>query len=115
MRFRAVKLKPYEFNFAIIKSCGRQSNALERSVRRAPNTFPLSTAFFHFSVIAKRQCCTLYSFLNPHCYLERNLSIYIIICFRGNWKYTNETKRSILLATKIFKDNQKINKFEENI
>ena len=62
MRFRAVQLKPYEFNFAIIKSCGRQSSPLERFVRRAPNTFPLSTAFFHFSVIAKRQCWALYPF-----------------------------------------------------
>ena len=66
MRFRAVKLKPYEFNFAIFKSCGRQSNALEMSVRKAPDAFPLFTTFFHFSIIAKRQFDALHPFLNPH-------------------------------------------------
>ena len=63
MRFRAVKLKPDEFNFAIIKSCGMQSNILEKSIRRASNKFPLSTNFFHFSITAKRQCCALYPYI----------------------------------------------------
>ena len=39
MRFRVVKLKPYEFKFAIIKSCERQSNALEKSVIEQSRTF----------------------------------------------------------------------------
>ena len=39
------KLKPYAFNFAIMKSCGKQSKAFERSAKRAPNILPL---FAHF-------------------------------------------------------------------
>ena len=95
MRFRAAKLKPYESNLNFIKSFGRYSNALERSVRRAPNTFPLST-FFHFSTIAERQCCALYPFLNRNWYLERNLSTYIIICFDSNFSNILDITGSIL-------------------
>ena len=38
----------YAFDFAIKRSCERQSNALERFARGAPNLFWLSTANFHF-------------------------------------------------------------------
>ena len=37
----------------------RQSNVFERSVNNQPKTFPLSTYFFHFSNIVKRQCWTI--------------------------------------------------------
>ena len=50
INFDAAKLKPYAFNFAIIRSCGRQSKAFERSVRRTPNVLPLSTHFFYVLV-----------------------------------------------------------------
>ena len=53
------KLKPYVFNFAIKRSWFRQSNALERSVSRAPNTLPLSIDLFHFTNKAKRHCWKL--------------------------------------------------------
>ena len=48
INFDAGKLKPYAFNFAIMRSRGRQSKAFERSLRRVPNVLPLST---HFSTI----------------------------------------------------------------
>ena len=48
INFDADKLKPYAFNFAIMRSCGKQSKAFDRSVRTAPNVLPLSTEFFHF-------------------------------------------------------------------
>ena len=48
INFDVDKLKPYPFNFAIIRSCGRQSKALRRSVRRALNVLPLSIHFCPF-------------------------------------------------------------------
>ena len=43
-----------------------QSNALERSVRRIPNSFPLTIAFLNFSIITRRQCLALNSFWKSH-------------------------------------------------
>ena len=48
INFDANKLKPYAFNFVIMRVCGRQSKAFDRSARRAPNVLPLSTEFFPF-------------------------------------------------------------------
>ena len=42
--------KPYTSNLAMMRSCGIQSKALDRSVNSAPKTPPLSTVFFHFSI-----------------------------------------------------------------
>ena len=56
INFDADKLKPYAFNFAIMRSCGGQSDTFERTVRRAPNVLPFSTHFFHFSIMVRRQC-----------------------------------------------------------
>ena len=61
---KAAMLNPYGFGLAIKRSCERQSNAFDRSVRSAPNVFLLS-ADFHFSNIDKRQCWALNPFLNP--------------------------------------------------
>ena len=43
-------------NLAIRNGWFIQSNALERSVRRAPNSLPLSIASLNFSIITRRQC-----------------------------------------------------------
>ena len=59
INFKAGKVKPYAFSFAIRSSSSRQSNALERSVSRARNILPLSTAFFHFSNNVTSHCCVL--------------------------------------------------------
>ena len=49
-------LNPYTFNFAIRRSCERQPNAFDKSVRSAPNGFLLSVTDFHSSSIDTRQC-----------------------------------------------------------
>ena len=49
-------LNPYAFNFEIRRSCERQSNAFDKSVRSAPNHCLLSVSDFHFSRIDTRQC-----------------------------------------------------------
>ena len=36
-----------------------EPNALEMSVKRAPNLSPLSIASLNFSIVAKRQCYVL--------------------------------------------------------
>ena len=59
-------LKLYAFNFAIRRSCERQSNAYDKSVRSVPNDFLLSVADFHFSSIDTRQYCALKPILNSH-------------------------------------------------
>ena len=45
INFDTDKLKPYAFNFAIMKSCGKESKAFERSAKRDPNILPLTTHF----------------------------------------------------------------------
>ena len=67
---KAGKVKLYAFTFAIRNSWLRQSNASERSARRALNVLPLSTTFFHFSNNVKRHCYVLKPFLKPHWCLE---------------------------------------------
>ena len=52
-------LNPYAFNFAIRRSCERQSKPFDQSVRNAPNNLLLSVADLHFSSIDTRQCWTL--------------------------------------------------------
>ena len=64
----------------LLHECGKQSKAFERLINSAPNTFPLSTEFFHFSNIASKQCWALKPSLNPHWYLDSNGSIKIVIC-----------------------------------
>ena len=41
----------------MMKSCGKQPKAFDRSVRRAVNVLLLSTDFFHFSIMALREKC----------------------------------------------------------
>ena len=55
------KSNPYAYSLATTKSCGKQSNALDKSVRSAPNPHPpppppLSILFHYFLIITKRQC-----------------------------------------------------------
>ena len=76
----AGRSNPYALSFAVSNSWSRQSNALERSVSKAPNVLPLSTELFHFSKRFTRQCCVLYPFLNPHCFYDRKLSKKLDIC-----------------------------------
>ena len=58
---------PYQCNFATIKESSRQSNAFDKSVKRAPNLLPPSTLSLNFSNRTKRQCSVLYPFRNPYC------------------------------------------------
>ena len=44
--------------------CGRQSNAFDNSVRRAPKESPLSITDFYFTIMAYRQYCVLYLYLS---------------------------------------------------
>ena len=57
---------PYANSLATNKSCGRQSKALERSVRRLPNSSPRSILSRHFSNRAFKQCCAPCHFLKQH-------------------------------------------------
>ena len=82
--------------FAIKRSRWRQSNALERSVRSAPNLFWLSTADFYFSSIEKRHCWALKPFLKPHWNIEKNGSKYLDICQNINVSYIFEIYENIL-------------------
>ena len=72
---KAGKLKPYAFNFTIKRSWFKQSNVLERSVSRAPNTLPLSIELFQFSNKATGHCWVLNIFLKPYWYFEKNLTL----------------------------------------
>ena len=67
--------------------CDKQSNSLDKSVKRAPKELPLSTDHFHFSTKSKRQYWVLYPFLNPHWHFESNSSISFEIC----WNIHRET------------------------
>ena len=71
---------PCVYNFAINKSCKRQSNTFERSVKSAPKQTPLSIASRYFSTIDVRQCCELKPFPKPHWYLDSISSKYFDIC-----------------------------------
>ena len=68
--FKAGKLKPYPFNFAIKRSWFRQSNVLQRSVTKAPNTLDFIDLFY-FSNKAKRHCSVPNLFLKPYWYFEK--------------------------------------------
>ena len=58
-------------NFAISKSCRRQSKALDKSVMRNNHaTPPLSSVFFNVSIMEIKQCCALNPFLKPHRFSE---------------------------------------------
>ena len=46
--FDTDRLSPYACNFAMIRSCRRQSNTFKRFVKRAQTVFPLSRDFFYF-------------------------------------------------------------------
>ena len=54
-----------------------QSNAFNKSVRRASKTFLSSTAWFHFSSIKRRQCWVLKLFRKPRWNFERIFSKYV--------------------------------------
>ena len=58
--------------------CGRESNAFDKSVSKAPHTPFLSRHYFHFSIITSKQCCALWLFQNPHWHLEKNCSKSIV-------------------------------------
>ena len=80
--------KPYPWSFATIRSCGRQSKALERSVRKAPYSFPWSNAFSQFSAMAIRQSWVLYPFRKPHWNLDNSVSKYSEFCLCIHlWKF----------------------------
>ena len=57
---------PEMYILAISSGLFMQSNALERSVRRAPISFPLSMASLKFSIITTGKCWVPYSFQQPH-------------------------------------------------
>ena len=96
IRFNTGRLNPYALSLAIIRSCGRQSKAFERSVRRAPKTFLLSTAFFHFSNMAIRQCWAWNPFRKRQWYLDRNWSMNGVICLHNSFSKILERTGRIL-------------------
>ena len=55
MSQNAGKLTPYVFSFAVSNSWSRQSNAIERSVSKTPETLPLSTNLIHVFNIRRTQ------------------------------------------------------------
>ena len=59
------EVKPCAFSFSIRNPWLRMSNALERSVSRAPKILPLSTALFLFNNV-RRHFCALKPSLKPH-------------------------------------------------
>ena len=69
----------------MIRSCGRQSKALERSVRKATKIFPFSTDFFHFSIMDIRQYYAPRLYLKQHWNLEKIFSKKIDICLLLSW------------------------------
>ena len=93
---KAGKLKPYPFNFAIKRSWFKQSNALERSASRAPNTLPLSIDLFHFYNKAKRHCWVLNPFLKSYWYFENMPSKKLDICLNILLSNTFDKSGSIL-------------------
>ena len=64
-------MTPWAFNFAINKSCGRQSNTLERSVKRAADALDVK-AFYSFSIINSKECFVLKPSRNPSWYFGSN-------------------------------------------
>ena len=63
MSQKAGKLTLYVFSFAVSNSWSRQSNAIERSVSKTPETLPLSTNLIHVFNIRRTQYWVLYIFL----------------------------------------------------
>ena len=79
MTLRDLKLKPKGCQFGNKRSCFRQSNAFDKSVRTAAHTLFLSRVSLIFSIITKRKCCTLQHFRKPHWCLGKKLSKYVYI------------------------------------
>ena len=67
------KIGEYQCNFATSKEWSRQSNVLDKSVKRGLKLLPVSIASLNFSIRPKRQCCALYLFPNSH-WLENSIS-----------------------------------------
>ena len=63
---RLSMLTPYACSFAKISSCGRRSNALERSIRTVPTTPDLSRQLCHLSVKLSNACWVLYVLNGNH-------------------------------------------------
>ena len=112
----AEELNPYAFNFAMVNSCNKQSNAFESSVNGTPNDFPLSTDVFLFSYIANRKFCALKSLQKPHWYFHSNGSIkfviYLLIIFSKIFEIISKIligrKFSIDLLKTFFKNSRDI-------
>ena len=62
---------PYHGNLVISKLWSIQSNALERSLKDAPDLSRLSLDSFNFFSIAIRQCFTLRPSGKSHCFGKR--------------------------------------------
>ena len=56
---------PEACHFAVIRSCGKQTNAFGRSVSNAAYSPPWSSDFSSFPIIATRQLCGLKPFPKP--------------------------------------------------
>ena len=67
----AGRLNSRAFSFLVNSSWSRHSNALDKSVSRAPKAAPLSTDLFHFSSVSKRHSCGLWTFLNLAWFLKK--------------------------------------------
>ena len=65
-------------------SCGKQSKAINKSVKCAASALFESKKTRHFSTIASAHCCALYSFLNSNKYLEKYGQITFSAVYRCN-------------------------------
>ena len=67
INFNAYKLNPDAFDFPMIRSCGRQSKAFERSVERVPKRFSRTRRLFaFFFTMTRRQRGALTPCWKPH-------------------------------------------------
>ena len=81
-------------SLAIITLCGKQSNAFNKSVRRAPKTFLVSTTLLHFSKMVKSNAehCILYEnhAITSTKIDKRKMSFGQITAVRKFWKWQEQ-------------------------
>ena len=77
---------------------GEAVESVGQSVRRTPKFLLLSTANFHFSKIANRQCWALNPFLKLHWNFDKIGSKYSDICLNINLSYILEIFDNIITS-----------------
>ena len=77
MEQRESLLNSYAESFVINKSCGVQSNALERSVNSAPTKKVVFKFSYHSSIIFMSTCWVFHAFLYAAKKGERNIFLFV--------------------------------------